>query len=854
MIKHSWMGLATLLLSTVSYAAPGWGFDNTYEEMMRSFDSIKPPFENIDNMIGDFGDNFDRNLGMMGSSIESFGNSLEDHFEQVSDQMEKHFGKIGSQMNRRMNQMGDSLGQHMNSAGETIDQIGSQIQNSFNHEVGNFNNNLDMFGTRLLGRIDDGLANIPFGGNVDVYSMFGKTKTPWWKKENVCSKREVLEEDDDVPNQNSKGSSYHMQVNQCIEGEDFYECTNTLADDGVVKTLRVVYSCCHGFKRVSGGACSEVDMKPLEESIEELGGKEFLNLVVENQLDSLLNNVTLFVPTDEAVEDFMKDMEELQLFEQPENIVYNIDDGLAYKRKKRSVMVVQETGLEDMQNILAGHMIQGFVTTKDMKTEELITSFNVDNDEIRITTYPTKPETTIMANCAKVTSKDNYATNGVIHMVNKVIAPAKNTIFDILAADDQFKTFKGALEAKGLNEMLSKAGHYTVFAPTDEAFEKLDELTKEKVLGNGGCSGDIIQSHILPSVICSSIVERRVKVHNVLGRNMFLNIDEEGNVHVEGIKLMMKDKMTTNGVIHVIEDVIIQDSVVSVVDHLKKKNANKLLDILEKSQLIETVEGLSNLTFFAPSEKALSEIPKQLMDELVKDKKRLEEILLHHITTEGKGSCHFSNNEQLTTAGGKKLRINLHKHFGHMLPLGTVQCARIIENDGNVCGGKVHIIDRVLTPPSGNIVETLKKDHTKFMKLIEFAGLEGELSDDMNTVLAPLDAAFDKLDENVASKIFEDKELAEKVVKKHVLADSVCCAAIPRSSGFFQSSLRKASRSGERVSIRRSNGGHIYANNAAISRCDLAATNGIIHSVDTLLLPESMMRKDQNGGQKFWMF
>merc|ERR1711915_1055094 len=455
----------------------------------------------------------------------------------------------------------------------------------------------------------------------------------------------------------------------------------------------------------------------------------------------------------------------------------------------------------------------------------------------RITTYPTKPETTIMANCAKVTSKDNYATNGVIHMVNKVIAPAKNTIFDILAADDQFKTFKGALEAKGLNEMLSKAGHYTVFAPTDEAFEKLDELTKEKVLGNGGCSGDIIQSHILPSVICSSIVERRVKVHNVLGRKMFLNIDEEGNVYVEGIKLMMKDKMTTNGVIHVIEDVIIQDSFVSVLDHLKKKNANKLLDILEKSQLIETVEGLSNLTFFAPSEKALSEIPKQLMDE----------ILLHHITTEGKGSCHFSNNEQLTTAGGKKLRINLHKHFGHMLPLGTVQCARIIENDGNVCGGKVHIIDRVLTPPSGNIVETLKKDHTKFVKLIEFAGLEGELSDDINTVLAPLDAAFDKLDENVASKIFEDKELAEKIVKKHVLADSVCCAAIPRSSGFFQSSLRKASRSGERVSIRRSNGGHIYANNAAISRCDLAATNGIIHSVDTLLL-ESMMRKDQNEG------
>ena len=97
---------------------------------------------------------------------------------------------------------------------------------------------------------------------------------------------------------------------------------------------------------------------------------------------------------------------------------------------------------------------------------------------------------------------------------------------------------------------------------------------------------------------------------------MFMNIIEEGNVHIEGVELMMNDEMTTKGVIHVIENVIIQDPVVGVVDHLWKKYANKLLDTIEKSQLIETVEGLSNLTFFAPSEKELSKISKQIMDEL----------------------------------------------------------------------------------------------------------------------------------------------------------------------------------------------------------------------------------------------
>ena len=69
----------------------------------------------------------------------------------------------------------------------------------------------------------------------------------------------------------------------------------------MMKSLRVVYSYGHGFKRVPGGDCSKVDMKPLEETIEKLGGKIFLNLEVENHPESLLNNVTLIVPTDETV-------------------------------------------------------------------------------------------------------------------------------------------------------------------------------------------------------------------------------------------------------------------------------------------------------------------------------------------------------------------------------------------------------------------------------------------------------------------------------------------------------------------------------------------------------------------------
>jgi len=830
-----WLGLVSLL-GGGSLAGPGWRVGDSYQDMVRLMGTYQPRVESI---LGDLESSFDQNVGIMGSQFENFGNKLEDHFESLGSQMGQGFEEIGTQFDK-----------HLSSLGSNLDEFGSQIENSYKHQLGQF----DVLGTNLMSQFDDHLDSIPFGHNVDVFGMFGKTRTPWWKKANVCIEREVLEEKDDEPKNVVNVTSemnYHMQVNQCVEGEDYYQCTNTVADDGTVKTLKMTYSCCHGFKKTGRGDCTEVEIQPMEETIEDLGGKEFLNLLMENEMDNLLRNVTVFVPNDEAVEDFKRDMAELNTFTQAENIVYSVDDGLIYKRKKRSIMIVEQPELTD---ILAGHIVEGFVNSKDFVNEELLSSANTDNDKIRVTTYATNPKQTVMANCARVTSKDNHATTGVVHMVDKVILPAKNTIADILATDLQFKTFVSALEENNLSEMLTNDGHFTVFAPTDEAFEKLDEDTREKVLGGGGCAKDIIRSHILPNIICSGIVENKIKVTNILGHTTHMHRDEDGNIHVGGVKLMMKDKMATNGVIHVIEDVVIHKSISSVIDHLKKKNSEKLLTLLEKAGLIKTLDNMSNLTFFPPSEKAISEIPKEVLEELVKDEKKLEEILLHHIATEKKGSCHLTNNQHLETAGGGKLRINLHKHFGHMHALGTVQCARIIENDENVCGGKVHTIDRVLTPPSGNLVDTLKKDHSKFHKLIEFSGIKTELTEGLHTILAPLDSSFDKLDEDAKSKMFEDKEIADSVVRNHILNDVLCCAGVPRISGFFQTNLKRRSGLGETISIRRSNGGHMYANQAAVVRCDLAATNGVVHSVADVLLPSKMEKNKGTQNKKFWIF
>ena len=138
----------------------------------------------------------------MGRTLGDFRNTLGDNFENVGSKMEEQFENTGNQ-----------FGQHMSSVGNNIDEFGSRIENSFRHQFGN---NLDVLGTNLMSHFDDQMGNMPFGSNVDVFGMFGRRRTPWWKKENVCVEREVLEEEDEQPKNinivSSGNMNFHMQA------------------------------------------------------------------------------------------------------------------------------------------------------------------------------------------------------------------------------------------------------------------------------------------------------------------------------------------------------------------------------------------------------------------------------------------------------------------------------------------------------------------------------------------------------------------------------------------------------------------------------------------------------------------
>ncbi len=119
-----------------------------------------------------------------------------------------------------------------------------------------------------------------------------------------------------------------------------------------------------------------------------------------------------------------------------------------------------------------------------------------------------------------------------------------------------FKTLATALQAAGLVETLQGAGPFTVFAPTDEAFAKLPAGTLEALLADKERLTEILTYHVVPGTVTAAQVVGLDKARTVSGHEATIEV-RDGSVYVAGAKVLTTDVRASNGVIHVIETVML---------------------------------------------------------------------------------------------------------------------------------------------------------------------------------------------------------------------------------------------------------------------------------------------------------
>jgi len=239
---------------------------------------------------------------------------------------------------------------------------------------------------------------------------------------------------------------------------------------------------------------------------------------------------------------------------------------------------------DKLKSVLLFHVVGEEYTTATLEQAPVGTSGPSLNGE-NLTLTSINP---IMVNNIKVVKADVSASNGVIHIVEGVLipsnlklgekaeeakpatvppAPAKpklpessQTITEIAASDPQFSILVAALKAAGLDETLAKRGPFTVFAPTNAAFAKLPKGTVEDLLKpeNRSKLVAILTYHLVPMVATAAdVVELNGKQVSTVNRAAKLTVSTQGGVKVNTANVTKTDIPAKNGVIHVIDTVLI---------------------------------------------------------------------------------------------------------------------------------------------------------------------------------------------------------------------------------------------------------------------------------------------------------
>lgn len=200
-----------------------------------------------------------------------------------------------------------------------------------------------------------------------------------------------------------------------------------------------------------------------------------------------------------------------------------------------------------LTDILLYHVVAGEVPASEVVGMSLVQT--VQGSDFKVTV-----DGNVYINDAMVTTTDIEASNGIIHVIDAVILPPAS-IADIAASIPDFSTLVTALDAAGLVDTLAGEGTFTVFAPTNAAFDALPEGTVEGLLNDIPALTDVLLYHVLGEKLAASDVASLSSVSTLSGADANIVVDGEVVV-IAGADVVVTDIPASNGVIHIIDAVM----------------------------------------------------------------------------------------------------------------------------------------------------------------------------------------------------------------------------------------------------------------------------------------------------------
>jgi uncharacterized surface protein with fasciclin (FAS1) repeats len=216
--------------------------------------------------------------------------------------------------------------------------------------------------------------------------------------------------------------------------------------------------------------------------------------------------------------------------------------------------LLKPENLPTLRAILLYHVVAGDVRAADAAALDAAETLNGQRIDI------SADRGSVRIDDAGVVKADVLATNGVIHVIDRVLMPSTSDIIATAVEAGSFSTLAAAINAAGLAEALKGEGPFTVFAPTDEAFAALPKGTVESLLKKESLAKlqQILKLHVVAGRVYSGAAVEQGQAESLLGQILTVTV-ENGQAMVNGARIVSTDIDASNGVIHVIDSVLMPE-------------------------------------------------------------------------------------------------------------------------------------------------------------------------------------------------------------------------------------------------------------------------------------------------------
>ena len=355
---------------------------------------------------------------------------------------------------------------------------------------------------------------------------------------------------------------------------------------------------------------------------------------------------------------------------------------------------------EDLEQIVLYHLLAGTVLSEEIASDGLTDYTTLQGERAFIQASAAGVN---INNYANVVEADLTASNGVIHAIDQVLLPTAYrvaligpSLVEVAQEAGNFNTLLELTEMVGLTTTLQfQNPPYTAFAPTDDAFNTLFESVDPATL-SGEQIAYILTYHVVAGAeVFSADLEPTNEVVTANEEALYIVSNEDG-VTINGTSNVTTPDLDTpvNGVIHVIDTVLLPDAFLPVTGIVQKNyDLTTLLSLVaQREEILATLAGSDNeFTLFAPTNEAFATALAAFPD---LTEEQITEILLYHVIAGATVlSSDLEDGATVETLQGENITVTLGDDV-------EINNAKVIGADFVGSNGVVHIIDAVILPPS----------------------------------------------------------------------------------------------------------------------------------------------------------